>query len=107
MIADASGLRAGHRRIGRRGLWLRQMRRNLLQAISQRVADAGKDLRASLTQRFRSFRSNAVDCLARLVVQANYGGEHPLIRDIFEPRAMLLGGLIAHLTINVAHLRSM
>ena len=106
-FAAAGGLRAGHLRIGNRRLWSRQVRRNLLQTIAQRFADAGKDLGTSFSQRFRGFCSNAVDRLARLVIEAGHGREHPLIRNILEPVAMLLGSLIAHLAVYLVHLRSM
>ena len=77
----------------------------LPQALFQSVAERFEYLRAGLANfRFR-FRANVRHDVARVFVERRNGSDHPRVRNVLEPVAVLFRGVIAQLHMLLQHLR--
>src|SRR5882672_11616412 len=77
----------------------------LPQALFQRVAKRFEYLRAGLADfRFR-LRANVRHNVARVFVERRYGSDHPRVRNVLEPVAVLFRGVIAQFHMLFQHLR--
>src|SRR5882724_11093941 len=77
----------------------------LPQALFQSIAERFEYVRAGLANvRFR-FRANVCHNVARVFVQRRYGSDHPRVRNVLEPVAVLFRGVITQLHMLFQHLR--
>src|SRR5256886_11065864 len=77
----------------------------LPQALFQRIAKRFEYLRAGLANfRFR-FRANVRHDVARVFVERRNGSDHPRVRNVLEPVAVLFRGVIAQFHMLLQHLR--
>src|SRR5882724_1283416 len=94
ILAGARGsLRPGFE-VGRRRL---KVGGDFVEPIAERASHFGKYLSESGPEFFFSGRGDAGNDFARLMIEVGDRGQHPLIGDVFQTMAVLLGSLIREL----------
>src|SRR4029077_20110474 len=80
-------------------------RGRLGQALAQGVDHLGENPRGGVAEFLLGGSGDARDNFTGLVAERSDGGEHPLIGNIFEAAAEILGGLLANTCVQAAYLR--